>query len=219
LALGILLSGAIVQPVFGVSYVTGLKVGDSALYSLSGSYAQNSNAAGTRMKVTNVDQTRVSVNFTDYPSAGFKIGIFWIDVLSGQSNNFTNNLFFAVASGLKAGDPIFDNWANFTVSNVQTSTCGGLTRSLVFSPTNYLRSGQYIAIAWDQNTGVMCRYASSDLYGTLDLTLDNTTLWTSGTTGPVSDPYTTAANITAAVGLPTIALIAFVFFRRRRARR
>lgn len=171
------------------------------------------------MTVTSVDVTKVSVNFTDYPSAGFKIGIFWIDVLSGQSNNFTNNLFFAVASGLNAGNQIFDNWANFTVANVQTSTCGGVARSLVFSPTNYLRSGQYFAVAWDQNTGLMCRYSSSDLYGTLDLRLNNTTLWNSGTTSPVSDPYTTAANITAAVGLPLVALIAFVFFRRRRARR
>jgi hypothetical protein len=182
------------------------------MYSLSGYYAFNTNNA--QMRVLSVAGTQVTASFTGHPASGLTLGKMWIDIFTGQSSNFTSNLFdFIVASGLKQGDPIFNNWTNITILN-QFNNCGGQARSTV--STRYVREGQVVQIAWDQNTGVMCSYSATDSRGSLVFSLDNSTLWSS----PSSlDTFAIAAGVSAVLGLPLVVLIVLVYLRRKRARK
>ncbi len=163
------------------------------MYSLFGNYAHGT--VNGQLKVLSVIGTNVTVNFTDYPSGGFANGggSMWIDVFSGQSNNQSSGLYFAVAPGLKMGDPIF-NGVGITVQGV------------------------LINAAWDQNTGILCNYGSNDQHGgILGFTLDNTTLWLAA--GPPQDVFLTAFEISTFLGAPLVLLIVFVYIRRRRRQR
>ena len=213
LSSAIILSIGLVSPALGVSYSTGLEPGDTIMYSLSGSDRLGTN--NTQIKVLSVTGTRVTVNFTDYPPSGFPSGSMWIDVFDGGSSAPSSNLFYAVASGLKLGDPIFNNW-NVTIVSQQSNTCGGQSRPLVY--TQYQRQGQFVQAAWDQSTGVMCNYSATDPGGNsgLGFTLVNATMWSSGAQ---VDAFTIAAEVSAALGLPLVVLILFVYFRKRKARR
>jgi hypothetical protein len=213
LILAILLASLVSPGSSFIIYSTGLKPGDTVMYSLSGSYKSNTNNA--QMRVLSVTGTQVTANFTSYPASGFTLGKMWIDIFTGQSSNFTSNLFdFVVASGLKTGDPIFNNWTNITILS-QFDTCGGLSRPTIY--TRYGREGQLVQISWDQNTGVMCSYSAMDPSGRgLGFSLDNTTLWSSPTS---LDTFAVAAEVSAALGLPLVVLIVVVYFRKKRARK
>lgn len=208
-----ILSMGLVSPVLGVSYSTRLKPDDSVMYALSGPDRLGTNNA--QMRVLSVTGTNVTVNFTDYPPSGFPSGNMWIDVFDGGSSTPSSNFFFTVASGLKLGDPIFNN-SNVTVLSQQSNTCGGQSRPLIY--TQYQRQGQSVQAAWDQNTGVICNYSATDPGGNsgLGFTLVNATMWSSAAQ---IDAFTIAAEVSAALGLPLVVLILFVYFRKKKARR
>jgi hypothetical protein len=100
-----------------------------------------------------------------------------MDVFTGQRYNATSAFDFAVASGLKQGDPIFNGWSNVTILSAQAFTCGGVSRPTVgtqYSPPY----GAVVRVIWDQSTGVLCSYALSDVQGrTLQLNMINSTIW------------------------------------------
>lgn len=209
-----ILSAVLVSPTFAVSYSTSLNPGDAVMYSLSGSNRFGTN--NVQMKVLSVTGTRVTANFTDYPPSAFPAGNMWIDVFAGGSSTPASNLFFTVSSGLRSGDPIFNNWT-ITVLSQQTNICGGQSRPLIY--TQFQRQGQLVQAAWDQNSGVICNYSATDQgasSGTLGFTLVNATMWTSSSPTDVS---TIAAEVSAALGLPLVVLILFVYFRKRKARK
>jgi hypothetical protein len=210
----IILSTAFVPLTLAISYSTGLRPGDTVMYTLSGS-----NKLGTdsvQMRVLDVAGTRVTVNLTDYPPSALPSGNMWIDVFDGSSSSPTSNLFFAVSSGLRLADPIFNN-GNISVLTQQANVCGGQSRSLIY--TQYQRQGQFVQAAWDQNSGVMCNYSARDQgasSGTLGFTLVNATMWALSSPTDVS---AIAAEVSAALGLPLVVLILFVYFRKRKTRK
>jgi hypothetical protein len=217
--IAIMLLESFAPPVFApaVSYITPLKANDSAFYLLSGNYGFIPSQPVTQMKVLRVSGTNISASFINFfPDGRLSPNGFWIDIFSGQSYNFTSNLFFAISAGLQRDSPIFNNWNNITVAAQQTLTCGGATRAFVGIGFN--RYGQSVHAAWDQATGVLCGYTADDSQrGSLSMSMINTTLWGSQTNRGAPDPITLGAEISAILGLPLVAIIMFVYFRKKRA--
>lgn len=221
LAIAIVLSAALVQSVLAASYTPALKTGDIAMYSLFGNYAHGT--AYGQLKVLSVIGTNVTIDFTDYPLGGFANGggSMWIDVSFGQTNNQTSGLYFAVAPGLRIGDPIFQGSTTAlaavpAVQGLNSNPCGGALRQVI-GTQYYTKSGELINIAWDQNTGIMCNYGSNNqANGILGFTLDNTTLWS--TAAAAQDVYLTAFEISTFLGAPLVLLIVYVYLRKRRKR-
>jgi hypothetical protein len=216
LILGVLLSTSLVYPAVGVRYTPGLLVGDSAFYSLSGNYGYIPTLPVTQMKVLGVTGTNVSVSFVNFYPDGHISPNLWIDVFSGQRYNLTSTFFFAIGSGLQRGDQIYNGWSNVTIVSQQSFPCGGVSRTTVgieFFPPN----GNVILI-WDQATGALCYYSTSNSLNSerLSVNMINSTLWSRPA---VADPFTVGAEISALLGLPLVAIIMFVYFRRRRARK
>ena len=87
-------------------------------------YYQN-NYYTSQMKVLSVTGTQVTVNFTDYPASNVYSGNMWFDVFSGNTNS-TSNVLFAVSSGLKTGDPVF-NGNSTSIQSEQPYNCGDST--------------------------------------------------------------------------------------------
>jgi hypothetical protein len=210
------MSATLVQSVLAVNYNTILKTDDIGMYSLFGNYAHGT-VNGQLKVLTVTGNSNVTINFTDYPAGGFANGggRMWIDVFSGLTNNQTSGLYFAVAPGLKVGDPIFYN-SGIMVKGVTSQPCGNAYRQLI-GTSYYASSGELVNIAWDQSTGIMCNYGANDQRGgTLGFTLDNTTLWSS--VAPAQDVYVVAFEISTFLGAPLVLLIVFVYIRRRRRR-
>ncbi len=191
------------------------------MYSLFGNYAHGT--AYGQLKVLSVIGTNVTIDFTDYPLGGFANGggSMWIDVSFGQTNNQTSGLYFAVAPGLRIGDPIFQGSTTAlaavpAVQGLNSNPCGGALRQVI-GTQYYTKSGELINIAWDQNTGIMCNYGSNNqANGILGFTLDNTTLWS--TAAAAQDVYLTAFEISTFLGAPLVLLIVYVYLRKRRKR-
>ena len=204
-------------PVTAVSsYRVGLKTGDSAYYELSGTYGFSSTQPETQMSVLGVAGTNITAGFSGFwPDGLITSNVYWLDVFTGQVRNSSSNLFFSVTPGLLLYDPIF-NGANITITSQQAILCGGATRQIVTA--SFTKTSQNVAIGWDQTTGAMCRLSANDRnqFRFLSMAMKNTTLWGSGS-GP-SDVFVIAGQVSAFLGLPLLALIVFVYFRRGRAR-
>ena len=201
------------------SYYAGLKQGDGAFYDLSGSYGFSSSQPVTKMNVLSVFGTNITASFSGfYPDGLASTTDYWEDVSSGQVRNASSNFFFAVTPGLLIYDPIFTSGTNFKVTSVATTQCGGASRQVV--SVRFTRVSQNVAVGWDQNTGVVCSLTLTDQYSArnLSMTMSNTTLWGSGSPDPFAS-YVIVANVTAALGLPLVALVVFVYFRGSRARK
>ena len=201
------------------SYYAGLKQGDSAYYDLSGSYGFSSSQPVTKMNVLSVFGTNITASFSGfYPDGLASTNQYWEDVSTGQVRNASSNFFFAVTPGLTIYDPIFTSGTNFKVTSVATTQCGGATRQIV--SVQFTRAYQSVSVGWDQNTGAVCRLTLTDLNSprNLSMTMTNTTLWGSGSPDPFAS-YVIVANVTAALGLPLVALVVFVYFRGSRARK
>jgi hypothetical protein len=198
------------------SYHAGLKTGDRAYYELNGTYGFSPSRPETQMNVLGVTGTNITAGFSNFwPDGLITSNVYWLDVFTGQVRNASSNLFFAVTPGLQLYDPIF-NGASITITSQQALLCGGASRQVVIA--QFTKTNQNVAIAWDQSTGAMCRLNVSDLYQfrILSMGMKNTTIWGSASTP--QDAFAIAANVTAALGLPLVALIVFVYLRRRRAR-
>jgi len=210
------LSTSLVYPAVGVKYTPGLLVGDSAFYSLAGNYGYIPTEPVTQMKVLSVIGTNVSASFVNFYPDGHISPDLWIDVFSGQRYNLSSTFYFAISSGLKHGDQIFSGWSNATVTTEQNFQCGGLSRFTL--GVQFFPPGKTVVVIWDQATGAMCYYRATDNQSgeTLYVTMINSTLWSKPT---VADPLTVGAEISALVGLPLVAIILFVYFRRKRARK
>ena len=173
------------------------------------------------MSVLSVTVTNITASFSGfYPNGLVASTAYWIDVFSGQIRNASSNLFFAVTPGLLVADPVF-NGQTIKITSQQTTQCGGATRQMV--SVQFTRSYQNVAAGWDQGTGALCRLNLNDLNNqarNLSMTMKNTTLWgpDSGTPDPFG-PLVIAANVSAAVGLPLLALVIFVYIRKGRVRR
>jgi len=208
------LSGSLVFPAFGVKYTPGLQAGEGAFYALSGNYGYIPTEPVSEMKVLSVSGTNVSASFVNFFPDGHINPNFWIDIFSGQRYNHTSTFYFTVASGLQKGDAIFNGWSNVTIVAAQPSTCGGVTRPSVGS--HFYTPDSTVNIIWDQATGVLCDYSVTGFTNgeLLEIQMLNSTIWNQ--TAPI-DTYTVAAEISALVGLPLVAIILFVYFRRKRA--
>jgi hypothetical protein len=218
LVLSITIIGSSVLPGSALSYYTPLKQGDSAYYAISGNYGYIPSEPVTQMTVLGVSGTNVTASFVYFYPDGHIRPTLWIDVFTGQRYNSTSTFFFAITPGLQVHDPIFNTWTNITIVAQNTLTCGGLSRQQVGAQFIVL-SGLSISMAWDRATGVLCGYQYNDNQGrTLSLSMLNTTLWGSATTSPL-DPFTVGAEISAFLGLPLLAVIMFVYFRRTRRKR
>jgi hypothetical protein len=213
------------RPAFAVnSYRVGLKTGDSAFYQLSGNYGFFPDMPMTKMNVLNVFQTNVTAGFTDFfPDGLLSSNVYWVDIFSGQARNASSFLFFAVTPGLELRDPIF-NGSGIIITNTQSILCGGSPRSVVVAQFIKSNANMNVAIAWDQNTGALCRLNSSEYsYSpgsqprSLSMAMTNTTLWSTSSTPP--DVFAIAADISAFLGLPLVALIVYVYFQRKRKAR
>jgi hypothetical protein len=208
------------------SYHAGLKPGDKAFYDLSGTYGFSPGQPVSQMSVSAVaGTTNITASFSGfYPDGATSSTVHWIDVFSGQVGdqvrNDSSNLFFAASPGLLVGDPIFNN-VGVQITSQQSTLCGGATRQIV--SVQFTRVYQHVAVGWDQNTGALCTLSLSDLNNrarNLGMTMKNTTLWNPDSTTPDPfGPFVVAANLTAALGLPLVALIIFVYFRGTRARK
>jgi hypothetical protein len=220
-ALAIILLGSFAPPVFApaVAYTTPLKPNDSAYYLLTGNYGFIPSQTTTQMKVLRVSGTNISASFVNFfPDGHLSPYGFWIDIFSGQTYNFTSNFYFAVAAGLQRDSPIFNNWINITVAAEQTYACGGSNRALI--GIRFTRWGQTVQATYDQATGALCGYNSDDPQrGNLHLNMINTTLWGSQLNRGAPDPLTIGAEISAILGLPLVAIIVFVYFRKKRIAR
>jgi hypothetical protein len=221
LVVGIVLLASLVPPGFSaVRYYPGLKDGETAYYSLSGTYGYSQPV--TQMSVLRVSGTNVTVSFFNfYPDGRLQPNI-WIDVFSGQRYNFTSTFFFAIAAGLHLYDGIFNQWSNVTiVREGPTSACGGGSRLGVGSQFLSFSTGQQISAIWDEATGALCSYGATDFQGgrSLNLNMVNSTIFASPANPGTVDPYTVAAEISAFLGLPLVAIILFVYFRRKRVRK
>ncbi len=213
------MSASLVFPAFGVKYSPGLQAGEGAFYAVSGNYGYIPTEPVSQMKVLSVggaSATNVTASFVNFYPDGHISPNFWIDIFSGQRYNRTSMFFFAVASGLQRGDAIFNGWSNVTIVAAQPSTCGGVTRPSV--GTRIVTSDSQINIIWDQATGVLCDWSNTGFTNgeVLEIQMLNSTIWSQ--TAPI-DTYTVAAEISALVGLPLVAIILFVYFRRRPARK
>jgi len=175
-------------------------------------YYQN-NYYTSQMKVLSVTGTQVTVNFTDYPASNVYSGNMWFDVFSGNTNS-TSNVLFAVSSGLKTGDPVF-NGNSTSIQSEQPYNCGVQSRSQVY--TTFSRSSQSVHVSWDRSTGVMCEYeAYSSGTVVLGFKLDSTSLWNSSSSD--TSGFAVATEISAALGLPLVVVVLFVYFRRKRSK-
>lgn len=213
---GVVLQSLLPRALAASSYRAGLMTGDSAYYELSGNYGFSPNNPETQMRVLSVTGTNITAGFPNFwPDGLVTSNVYSIDVFTGQARNASSNLFFAVTPGLQLYDPIF-NGASITITSQQSILCGGASRQVVIA--QFTKTSQNVAIAWDQSTGAMCRLSANDQYQfrTLSMGMKNTTIWGSAPTPP--DAFAIAANVTAALGLPLVALIVFVYLRRRRAR-
>jgi hypothetical protein len=217
LAVSAIMLQSFAPPIHAVnSYHAGLVTGDSAYYELSGTYGFSPSNAETQMRVLGVTGTNITAGFSNFwPDGLVTSNVYWLDVFTGQVRNASSNLFFAVTPGLQLYDPIF-NGAAITVTSQQSILCGGVSRQVVVA--QFTKTSQNVAIAWDQSTGVMCRLNANDQFQfrTLSMGMKNTTIW--GSASNPQDAFTIAANVSAALGLPLVALIIFVYLRRRRAR-
>ena len=171
------------------------------------------NYYSSQMKVLSVIGTQVSVGFTDIPASGVFFGNMWVDVFSGSTNS-TLNVLFAVSSGLKLGDPVF-NGNTTLIQSVQPYNCGVQPRPQVY--TSFSGSSRSVRVSWDQSTGVMCDYeAYSGGTVVLGFKLESTSLWSSSSSD--ANVFVVASEISAALGLPLLVLVLFVYFRRKRSK-
>jgi hypothetical protein len=211
LLLGISLFQSSASPALAISYSTGLKPGDTASYTLY----HKTDTFGSQMKVLSVTGTQVTVNFQDYPSYGVVLGSMWVDIFSGQTNSSVASLFFAVASGLNKGDPIYDG-SSISMTDQRSYNCGagGQMRPQVYA--QFPSSGQSVQISWDQSTGIMCNYQANYSNGTIALgfALAGTSLW--GSSGSNLDPFVFGQELTGILGLSLLVLVMSVYFRKRR---
>jgi hypothetical protein len=203
------------------SYHAGLKTGDSAFYDLSGTYGFSPVQPETQMKVLEIGgTTNITASFSGFYPDGPSSNVYSIDVFSGRARNASSNIFFAVTPGLLIADPIF-NTGTLKITSQQTTQCGGATRQMV--SVQFTKYPQNVAVGWDQGTGALCRLTLSDQNNpakNLAMTMKNTTLWIPDSTTPDPfGPFVVAANLTAFLGLPLVALIIFVYFRGTRARK
>jgi hypothetical protein len=219
LVIALALSGIVLQfmfpPALAVSsYRAGLKTGDRAYYELNGTYGFSPSQPETHMSVLGVTGTNITAGFSNFwPDGLVTSNVYWLDVFTGQVRNASSNLFFAVTPGLQLYDPIF-NGATITITSQQAILCGGASRQVVIA--QFTKTNQNVAIAWDQSTGAMCRLNANDQFRFLSMAMKNTTIWGSASTP--ADAFVIAANVSAALGLPLVALIVFVYLRRRRSR-
>ena len=206
------------HPAIGVSsYSAGLKTRDSAYYELNGTYGFFPSQPETQMMVQSVSGTNITAGFTNFfPDGLLSSNVYSLDVFTGQVRNASSNIFFAVTPGLQLYDPIF-NGASITITSQQAILCGGVTRQVVTA--QFTKTDQSVQIGWDRSTGAMCRLSAVDLhqFRFLQMGMKNTTIW--GATSNPPDVFLIASNITAFLGLPLVALIVFVYLRRRRARK
>jgi len=184
-------------------YTLGVKAGDGAWYGYSGIDVP----LKLHITVLNVTDTTITANFTNYYSDGnANSTVQYLNIFSGDRN--TDNILFAIGTGLKVGDPVYNNYA--TISSVQTQSCGGVSRSL-----DYIAFSQGVQLYWDQNTGIMCKY--NDNTQSESLIMFNTTLWNSHPQ-PV-DAFLVGFEVSTFLGAPLVVLIVFVFLRKRRRAR
>jgi len=200
------------------SYQVGVKTGEVAYYELTGSYGFFPSQPETQMTVQSVAGTNITAGFTSFfPDGLLSSNVYWVDVFTGQVRNVSSNMFFAVTPGLQLYDKIFNN-ANLTITSHQAILCGGTVRQVVTA--QFSKTSQNVAIGWDQSTGALCRLQSQDQFQPsryLSMEMKNTTIWGASSNPP--DVFAIASDITAFLGLPLVALIVFVYFRRRRARK
>ena len=209
LFVGISLFLSSISPASAIIYSTGLKPGDTVMYSIF----SGNNYYSSQMKVLGVSGTQVFVNFTDYPAPGVYFGNMWVDVFYGTTNS-TSNVLFAVSPGLSVGDPVF-NGNSSVIQSLQPYNCGPHSRSQVY--TTFSRGSQSVRVSWDRSTGVMCEFEAYN-GGTvfLGFKLDSTSLWSSS--GSDSSSFAVASEISVALGLPLVVIVLFVYFRRRRSK-
>jgi hypothetical protein len=214
--LGAVLSASLVFPVLAVKYNPGLQGGEGAFYSLAGNYGYIPTQPVSQMQVLSVSGTNVTASFVNFYPDGHISPNFWVDVFSGQRYNRTSTFFFAVASGLLVGDGIFNNWSNVTIQAARAFACGGVTRPSI--GTTIYTSDSTVNIIWDQATGVLCDYSSTGFTNgkVLEITMLNSTIWSHTAS---TDAFTAAAEISALLGLPLVAIVLFVYVRRRRTRK
>jgi hypothetical protein len=210
-----LVSAALVPSAMGVMYNSGLKHGDVAWYSRSGTGAYVGAAPLLRLDVLNLTGTTVNANFTNYFSDGsVNSTIFWEDFLQGYTN--ARNLLFVTGTGLKVGDQVYetDVWSGVNILQVQSMRCGGVQRNADLASWN-AGLGQGVRVYWDQSTGLMCDFYLQDSGGVQHLTMSNTTLWSSSSP-PASNAFLAAFEITSFLGAPLVVLVTYVFIRKRR---
>jgi hypothetical protein len=209
-----LVSVALVSSGMGVIYSSGLKRGDVAWYSRSGSGAYVGGAPSLRIVVLNVTGNTVNANFTNYFSDGtVNSTIFWVDFFQGYTN--ARNLLFVTGAGLKVGDQVYetDAWNGIKILQAQDMRCGGVQRNADLATWN--SGSQLVRTYWDQSTGLMCYFYLQDNGGVQQLTMSNTTLWSSSSPPP-PNAYFTAFEITSLLGAPLVVLITYVYVRKRR---
>jgi hypothetical protein len=215
-AIAALLSAALLPSAMGVIYTSGLKHGDVAWYSRTGTGAYVGAAPLLRVSVLNVTGASiVYANFTNYFSNGsVNSTIFWQDFLQGNTN--ARNLLFVTGTGLKVGDQVYgtDTWTGVNILQVQSMKCGGVQRNADLASWN-AGFAQGVRVYWDQSTGLMCDFYLQDSGGVQHLTMSNTTLWSSSSPPP-QDAFFTAFEITSFLGAPLVILVTFVFIRKRR---
>src|SRR6266700_4645373 len=209
------------HPGLALTYTTNLTAGDQASYALAGTYGFYPSQPSTQLNILSVSGTNVTAGFTQFfPDGILTSNVYWVDIDSGTIRNASSTILFAVAPGLQFNDPIYNGW-NIKIKEEQTISCGGAARQIEITEFYPYVNGQTytVRIGWDQNTGIMCRYisANSDQSRVLSMGMSNTTLWSP--TPPAPDPFAILADVSAAIGLPLIVLVVYVYYRKRRARK
>jgi hypothetical protein len=192
----VLLVAAICNPASAATYTVGVKVGDTADYTLSVTAANYTRA---HIVVHGVVGTTVTLNMTSYDNASVAVNEDQVvgDIVTGSS------LIWILLTGrnLNATDPVYSG-ATLTINETVQMDFAGASRQC--NHIDYY--GGAVDIYWDKATGIVTKANAFIFFGWMNMSMTATSLWPGGLFGL----STTTLIIIAVVGVVVVAAIVLV---------
>jgi hypothetical protein len=133
------------------SYKVGVKVGDTAYYSLQTNATGMTGFTNANLTITKIDRGNVTATFVWYNSTKQHVVTPYGNVSSGQGSSFPFP-FVLIAANMTNADPIWLNNNFAWINETSTAVFGGLARALVQINTTATSIPGYLY--WDRLTGI-----------------------------------------------------------------
>jgi hypothetical protein len=183
------------NPASAATYAVGVKINDTADYTVS---ATGANYTTAHFYVYGIVGTTVTLNMTFYDNTSTNVGS--VDITGDITIGSGSIWCFLIGRNLNATDPVFSGSVVTINETVQMSFAGASRQC------NHLSaSGGSINVYWDKATGIMAKINLHTM-GWLNMSMTATSLWSGGLFGL----STTTLIIIAVAGVVIVAAIVLV---------